>query len=522
MGVGQLLRAPALSHFLRLGLILLALAAYSGADAALPEVEGFPNQPIQIIVYTSPGGLIDVTARRFARLAEEHAGHPFAVVNRPGGGGIVAFEEALREPADGHRLLAVTRSNISKLVASGRQDLIASIDWHTHIMDNPHVVISKRGEGPRDWAELLAWPEQKWLGVDIGGVKHISGVKIAEQAALDARWIPYGSGGEAMAALLGGLGTVYLGNPRDAFASEQLEVIAVAAAERLADLPAAPTLDELGMPGLETELIWRGFALREGVSEPVRAWYAALMNQVLSDPRWISAWEGEAVRLQVLDSQAFTALVQRDQQAFTQYLTQLGLIQDAALHGRTRLGWHQPGVWALLVIGLGTVILPVLLGRTSLRSRRAELTLLWVLAAPAVYGLSLLPSLPPASVIDPIGARGLLALWSVLLLGLLVASLVLPSSRLVPAPADPSSATSSVPSLWQSRLPLTFVMVALYLLMVPRLGYLLATLIYMPALMWALGYRKPLPLALLTLFWLVMAELLFRQVLLVPLPRAVW
>lgn len=65
-------------------------------------------------------------------------------------------------------------------------------------------------------------------------------------------------------------------------------------------------------------------------------------------------------------------------------------------------------------------------------------------------------------------------------------------------------------------------MVALYLLMVPRLGYLLATLIYMPALMWALGYRKPLPLALLTLFWLVMAELLFRQVLLVPLPRAVW
>jgi len=51
-----------------LGIILLAgMVAYAGGTK---EGTGeFPVKPIKIIVYTKPGGLIDITARKFTDIA---------------------------------------------------------------------------------------------------------------------------------------------------------------------------------------------------------------------------------------------------------------------------------------------------------------------------------------------------------------------------------------------------------------------------------------------------------------------
>jgi hypothetical protein len=223
------------------------LSARASSDAPsrcthLPHVEGFPSQPIRLIVYTSPGGLIDVTARRFARIAQDIADHPFAVINRPGGGGLVAFEEALREPADGHRFLAVTRSNISRMVAAGREDLIDRLHWHSYIMDNPHVLISNSEEGAGDWAGLLAGDtelgiQQRWLGVDIGGVKHISGVTIANAPAWTCAGFPMAAAARRWRPCSGAWARPTWATRATRWPRTRLRVIVVAAEERLRDSP---------------------------------------------------------------------------------------------------------------------------------------------------------------------------------------------------------------------------------------------------------------------------------------------
>lgn len=492
----------------------------SGPHPELPEIEGFPSQPIRLIVYTSPGGLIDVTARRFARLAQEYADHPIAVINRPGGGGIVAFEEALREPADGHRLLAVTRSNISKMVATGREDLIDALRWHSLIMDNAHVLITNQVEGPADWAALRATGRgndhhQLWLGVDIGGVKHVSGVKIAEATGVNMRWIPYGSGGEAVAALLGNLGTAYLGNPRDALASDRLGVVAVAAKERLAEFPDAPTFAELGYPGLEDELIWRGFAFRKGVADDVQAWYSALIEQVVNDPRWVSAWAHEAVNLRFVDRDDFNAIVQRDREEFRTYLERLGLLPDLdrPLPAMTRLG-TPPGIFVL--IALAALALPLLtfgLGRTRWRDRRGEIVLLSAVGMTALVALLMSLPFPARNPADPVGSAGLPRLWLILLLALAAGQL---ASALRAAPRAIEA------GLQTRRLLTSIALFAVHLAALPLLGYLLSSLVYMPALIWYLGYRRWTVIAALTLGWMVFSELVFQQLLLVDLPRGPW
>lgn len=509
------------------GMLLLAGLALALSEPDAPAEsrqqgsdEGFPSQPIRIIVYTSPGGLIDLTARRFAEIARRyHDDTPFVVINRPGGGGIVAFEEALRRPADGHTLLAVTRSNISKLVATDREELIDAIDWHSWIMDNPHVLITNTEAGHADWGSLFSAARedasgQLWLGADIGGVKHVSGVKMARQAGIDMRWIPFGSGGEARAALLGNLGAAYLGNPRDALGSDVLDVAVVAAAERMQRFPDAPTFRELGIGGLEDENIWRGFALRKGVPESRRAWWAELIEQVANDPDWRAGWADEAVNLGYQDSKAFAEIVTRDRTEFRYYLHEIGLLREPGTRQSLLEGIGEAPARDLLV---GTLVLVnILLGGAVFRSRfrgwGGELLILAALSSLAVLFFAMSNALPPASAVDPVGAAGVPRLWIYLLvpLALWQVALILRGRVAVPG---------------QKRPALLFLFLAAflgYVLLLPVLGYLLASVLYLPLVLWLLGYRRPLPVAALTLGWLVFAVVVFQELLNVDLPTGIW
>ena len=94
----------------------LSLATMVCAD---PPPTDFPSKPIKIIVYTAPGGAIDRTAREFKQIAERHVDATFTVENLAGAGGLVAISELLDRRADGYTLLACTKSNIAKLVATG-------------------------------------------------------------------------------------------------------------------------------------------------------------------------------------------------------------------------------------------------------------------------------------------------------------------------------------------------------------------------------------------------------------------
>lgn len=482
----------------------------------LAAADDFPTQPVRIVVYTSPGGLIDLTARRFAEIARRYSnGVPFVVINRPGGGGIVAFEEALQRPADGYTLLAVTRSNISKMVATGREDLIEQLDWHSYLMHNPHVLITNSTSGLDSWQALYQDAIQKgdrqlWLGADIGGVKHVSGVKMAKQAGIQMRWIPYSSGGQAIAALLGNMGDAYLGNPRDALASNDLTLVAVAASERLAEFPDAPTFHELGIPGLEQELIWRGFALRQGVPESIRQWYSQLIYQVSQDPDWQASWANEGVSLQYKDSQAFHQLVERDTREFQYYLTEIGLLR-------------QPGERSSLLAGVGeqqarqfftasllliNAVLALVLFRSSWRAHASELMILSGITSLALLFYGMTTSLPPPSSVDVVGAQGVPRLWIYLLLPLALYQVALilrhpKKNRLRKRP----------------RLLFRFLSAMLcYVLLIPILGYWLASLLYLPAGLYLLKYRQPRAMLLLTAGWLLFSYWVFQRLLYVDLP----
>ncbi|MCB0321424.1 MAG: hypothetical protein KDD60_10910, partial [Bdellovibrionales bacterium] len=97
----------------------------------------FPSKPIKFIVYTNPGGVIDVSARKLA-IELEHLGiqYPVVVENRKGAGGMVAIQHVLRQPADGHTVLALTSSVVSKAIESHNEGRLRELEMLVRLVDD--------------------------------------------------------------------------------------------------------------------------------------------------------------------------------------------------------------------------------------------------------------------------------------------------------------------------------------------------------------------------------------------------
>ncbi|MFC0582190.1 tripartite tricarboxylate transporter substrate binding protein [Micrococcoides hystricis] len=93
---------------LKRGSALVAIAALMvgcGPQGGNQSADDYPNKNIEMVVGFAAGGQNDTAARKFAAALEKELGSKVLVVNRTGGGGVIAATEASRASADGYSVL---------------------------------------------------------------------------------------------------------------------------------------------------------------------------------------------------------------------------------------------------------------------------------------------------------------------------------------------------------------------------------------------------------------------------------
>jgi tripartite-type tricarboxylate transporter receptor subunit TctC len=249
----------------------LHLAAGVVALPTLPRTacaQTYPTRPVRVIVPVAPGGQTDVIARLVAQKLSERLGQQYYVENMPGAGGSIGTGRVAAAAPDGYTLLATdgiffvsTPSLYNKVSDDTANDFAAVAAGGTTaqvLAVHPSVPASTIGELI---VLIRANPgKYSYASAGVGTGAHLIGELFRLSLKLDLVHVPYGGGGPAIGATVGGHTPIAFGSPAAIIphATEgKLRALAVAAKKRMRGLPNVPTMAEEGFGNIESDT-WVG------------------------------------------------------------------------------------------------------------------------------------------------------------------------------------------------------------------------------------------------------------------------
>ena len=246
-------------------LLFAALLAFCASAAHAQGV--YPAKPIRVIVGYTPGGATDIVARSVAIKLQEAFGQPVIVENKPGAGSNIASEFVVKSAPDGYTLLVgsiATATNMSAYKNLGF-DTLRDLAPITQLVSSPSVLAVHPSFPAKNLRELIALAKKnpgKYAFASSGsaGSPHLAGELLKLRAGIDLLHVPYKGAAPALAELIGGrvqVGFQTALSSMPNFQSGLLRAIAVAAPQRLAQLPDVPTMAEAGLADFEVSS-WNG------------------------------------------------------------------------------------------------------------------------------------------------------------------------------------------------------------------------------------------------------------------------
>jgi tripartite-type tricarboxylate transporter receptor subunit TctC len=240
--------------------VTCSLGASFGAMGPAFAQPTWPVKPIRLVVGFPAGGTTDVMARVVAAPLSKALGQPVIIDNKPGASGNIATSEVTRAPADGYTLMVAPISvqtanpHLFKPALNPEKDLqpIVSLGYAQLYL------VAKKDLPAKSANELVqmakAKPGQLSYGSGGPGTQmHLVGELFKQQAGIDVVHVPYKGAAPALQDVLAGQIDYYF-DPASGFShirEGRARLLAVTGTKRSPFFPDTPTLNELGIKGVE-------------------------------------------------------------------------------------------------------------------------------------------------------------------------------------------------------------------------------------------------------------------------------
>jgi putative tricarboxylic transport membrane protein len=265
----------------------------AGAGAALAQT--YPSKNIEVVVPFAPGGGTDNLMRTITGIMDENKWSPVAlnVNNRTGGSGTVGYSYLINKKGDSHVVAGATPMVVSgKLqgrLSGNHRDAMTVL----MIVAIDELMLSVRTESPFKTVEDFVNTARAKPGtLTVGGTgthneDHIFSHLFEQAAKIKLKYVPFNSGGEVTAALMGGHIDAGIMNPNEI--SAQVEAgkaknLAVAARKRVSDAPDVPTFAEKGHTFYWEQM--RGVVGPAGMAPDAVAWWQGTLKKVTQTKKW--------------------------------------------------------------------------------------------------------------------------------------------------------------------------------------------------------------------------------------------
>jgi len=271
-------------------------AALAMACMAAPAADYTPTRSIDVVVHSGPGAGNDVFARAVVGVLDQLKLVPqsMQVVNKTGGGGIVAMSYLGEKKGDDHLLGVFTGVWwVNPMIRKQAKVSIHDLTPIVRLILEPSVM-AVRADSPyknaKDFFEAAKRnpKKMKQSGGSVSGRDNTTRAVLQKASGAQWQFISMKSGGERVAALLGGHVDMMIMEPSEALEqirAGKVRVIATLMKNRIPSLPDISTIGEQGYDAPEVPQA-RGFVGPPGMPSNARRYWEGIFSKLHKSKEW--------------------------------------------------------------------------------------------------------------------------------------------------------------------------------------------------------------------------------------------
>lgn len=242
----------------------LACAALLPFAAPLAQAQVWPAKPVTFINNFPPGGPSDLLARSVAAVLQEGFKQPFVVENKAGAGGNVGAAQVAKAAPDGHTVLfgIDTAFTINPHLYPAMPFKAGDLKPVVIMASSGLLIGVNPATGIKTFGDLLSKGRQRPLNFSSGGngsPGHLAAAVLSSSTPVQTTHVPYRGNTPAVTAVLGGEvdgGILATPGMLPHVQSGKINALAVTSARRSQLAPNLPTVAELGLKALESEVLY--------------------------------------------------------------------------------------------------------------------------------------------------------------------------------------------------------------------------------------------------------------------------
>jgi tripartite-type tricarboxylate transporter receptor subunit TctC len=255
--------------------------------------QGYPKQPINLIIPLAPGDATDVAGRTIGEGMSKILKVPVVAVNRPGAGGTIGTDSAVKAPKDGYTILITNNASVvfNRILTPDAvpYDPFKDLTPIGMAVRTPIVLAVNGGAPFKNFAAMVDYgkknPGKLRVGtVGPGSVGHFTVEIVNSLTGADMTMVPFKGAGPAVTAALGG--HIEGAAAAQGVVAEHLKagtMRGIVASTHMPEFPQVPTLVQLGHK--QNLLgVWSAFFAPASVPPEVSKTLVAALEKVVKDP----------------------------------------------------------------------------------------------------------------------------------------------------------------------------------------------------------------------------------------------
>ena len=276
-----------------IGIISLLSFAWLYFSPQSVIAQTYPKQAINLIIPLAPGDSTDVAGRTIGEGLSKLLKVPVVAVNRPGAGGTIGTDSAVKAPKDGYTIVITNNASVvfNRILTPNAvpYDPFKDLTPIGLAIRTPIILAVHKDVPFKDFAEMVEYGKKNPGNVRVGtvgpgSVGHFTVEIVNSLTGADLTMVPFKGAGPAVTAALGG--HIEGAAAAQGVVAEHLKagtMKGLVASSKMPEFPQIPTLAQLGHK--QNLLgVWSAFFAPAGVPAEVSKTLIAALEKVMKDP----------------------------------------------------------------------------------------------------------------------------------------------------------------------------------------------------------------------------------------------